>query len=69
MKHNSLKPTAERITTKIRKYFELNGNKIKTYKTSSNYLKKRRKIFIQKNKFNSENSQKRKIAKKAEEMK
>ena len=45
---NSLKPTAERITRKIRKYFELNGNKIKTYKTSSNYLKKEEKSLFKK---------------------
>lgn len=36
---------------KIRKYFELNGNKINTYNISPNF-KKRRKIFIQKNKLN-----------------
>ena len=48
IKQHSLKPTAERITRKIRKYFELNGNKIKTYKTSSNYFKKEEKSLFKK---------------------
>ena len=48
IKQHSLKPTAERKTRKIRKYFELNGNKIKTYKTSSNYFKKEEKSLFKK---------------------